>query len=361
LVESAHTLLTEVPAALGLLLVSILLFDYLDRTRNSGWLTALAIGIACSALFFLKTIYLLMIPLVMLAMLFPGPAGFGRRLRASLLVGVSATVILAPWFYRNYLVSGRAFPADRSAEMTITRAQYDAMSPEEYRYLFVVWTPGASKFLLPQDRPSAWQRAVGGGFDRLNQETYDRILDPYFGQYDAQPNASYTQNVYLALQQRGLAELASNISGHLKLSMAFVYRSLFIDDGRALRMIGLPMTRENEGRGEMADCLSCALLINLPRWAMFLFVAGVAVVRRRWALLGFALPTAYTVLGYSFLAFSTPRYMQPVIPSLVVIFALGLDIILQSLGVKAGSEYNFLAQYNFHKSSDWLRRKFLPR
>jgi hypothetical protein len=335
LIQSAHTLLSELPAALVLLLISILLYRALDGTRSVGWLTALSIGVACIVAFFIKAIYLLMVPLVMLALLFLGPARALDRVRSSLIVGLSATMILAPWLARNYLVSGNAFPADRSAEMTITRAQYDAMSPEEYHYLFVVWTPGAGKFFLPKDHPSAWQRTIGGGYDGLAREVYERILYPYFGQYEAQPNASYEQSVYLRLQKQGLQEISSNISGYLKLSVAFLYRSLFIDDGRTLRMLGFPMSKENGGNGEMADCLSCALLLNLPRWVMFVFLIGVAAVRRDWALWGLALPVAFTVFSYSFLAFSTPRYVQPVVPSLVVIFAFGIGIILESSEAKA--------------------------
>ena len=334
LIESAHTLLTEVPAALILLLISIVIFRYLERTRNANWITAMGIGVLCGALFFIKTVYLLMIPLVMLLLLFPGPPEFRQRFRASLIVGMCAIVLLVPWFVRNYFVCGNVFPADRSAEMTITRALYDAMSPEEYRLLFVVWTPGAGKFLLPKDNPSAWQRTIGGGYDGINREAYARIIDPYFGQYDALPNASYEQSVYLRLQQQGLQQIANNISGYLRLSVAFVYRSLFIDDGRALRMIGFAMAKENGGYGEMADCLSCALLFNLPEWAMFFFLISVAIVRRRWALLGLVLPVAYTVFSYSFLAFSTPRYIQPVVPSLVIILALGIDIVLSRLELR---------------------------
>jgi len=57
---------------------------------------------------------------------------------------------------------------------------------------------------------------------------------------------------------------------------------------------------------------------------MFLFVTGRAVMRRDWAMIGLALPTAFAVFAYSFLAFSEPRYMLVVVPSLTVMFALGL-------------------------------------
>ena len=331
LIESAHTLLTEVPAAFVLLLICILLCRALDRTRSAHWTIALSIGVACGVLFFIKAVYLLLIPVAMLALLFAGPPGIKSRLRATLIMGLSATVIILPWFVRNYVVSGNPFPADRSAEMIVVRALYDDMSSDEYRYLFVVWTPGAGKVFLPRDRPSAWQRTIGEGYDGIARDAYERILYPYFGQYEALPNGSYEQSVYLALQKRGMREIAANLSGYLKLSMAFMYRALFIDDGRALRMVGFAMTRDNNGVGEMADCLSCALLINLPRWLMFWFVLGVATMRRDWAIVGFTLPVVFTVVAYSFLAYTTPRYMQPVTPSLVVIFALGISNILGSL------------------------------
>lgn len=341
LAVGAHGFLTEILAALLINIISILFYNYKELSHERKYWIYL--GMAISALVLTKAIFLYFIPLVfvyLISLNFQSLKNREQPYSKNFLIFLSCiAVIVGGWMLRNYIDLGRFYIADRKAQTLMYRAEYDYLSSKEYPYTYAIWAPGLSRHFLSKDSEKDWARLVNRrGNDQIILDAYFNIFMEYFKDKKLELNGVYPQADLMKLEKISIHKIMANPVGHLKLSLAFLWRSLFIEDGTGLRYLGIKLPYEDNA-DQRVDSFPMAIFINLPFWLGFFYVMFISIRKRDAASLGLILIPAYTILVYSFLGFSHPRYMSMLIPMLTVTFCLALKKFMDKLS----SRYPVLA------------------
>lgn len=330
LAENAHSFFTEVIGGFFILAVGLLLFYYPDNIRDRRFYAWL--GLAVSLLTLTKAIYLYLIPIVcvyMVAVHYIKNMALNKSFFKNMLVFITCVAVLVGgWMMRNHHYFGKYFVAGRKAENMLIRAEYDKVTKKEYPYLYAVYMPGLSKYFLHEEDKPNWTRLINTlGNDQILLDTYWVRMAYYFKGKTVNPSGTYDEADYDKVEAIAKREILSNPVAHLKLTLAFLYRSIFIEDGAGLEYLGIKLPHENNF-DRRVDSVFLAIAVNAPVWLSFFYVVFGSIRRRNGALIGLILIPSFTVLIYSVAAFSHPRYMMPLIPIMTVIFCVGLHLFL---------------------------------
>lgn len=95
-----------------------------DRFRGSLW--AAWAGISLAAAFYVRPSWLLVLPIVVVLMLAGAKGHRARALERAVIVMLGFTVMLVPWVYRNYQVTGHFVPTTLWAGPSL----YDGLNPQ---------------------------------------------------------------------------------------------------------------------------------------------------------------------------------------------------------------------------------------
>ncbi|HSW71122.1 MAG TPA: hypothetical protein VLH77_03990 [Gammaproteobacteria bacterium] len=324
LAQGAESFLTEPLAALLCTLVSILLYYSKPLSaKRSYWL---ALGFSLSALVLTKALYLYFLPLVFIYLNIIYRKEIKIRDKALLrhlgIFSACLVILVGGWMLRNFIDFNRFFIADRKAEMLMYRAEYDATSFKDYPYLFALYAPGLSKHFLTQETEANWTHVYNWiGNDQIIASTYHSVFEPFFKDLPLQPHGRYKQSHFKKLERQSMNRILDRKLGHLAMTIAFFYRCLFVEDGAGLKFLGFNLPHEDFGE-KRVDNFLFAFLVNLPYWFGFFYFMITAIRKKDYSGYSLLLIPTFTILAYSCLAMSHPRYMQPMIPLFTILFCL---------------------------------------
>ncbi len=328
LAVGAQGFLTEILAAMLCMIISILLY-YSKEAFNKNWKLRMGLAVSLSALVLVKALFLYFIPIIMTYLIilhWRGFSFFEKGFMKNFILFSSLIVVLAgAWMLRNFIDFGRFFISERKAQTLIVRANYDLISSKEYPYLYAIWTPGLSKYFLKKDSEQNWKRLVNlKGNDQIIIDSFEEDFHPFLKTKKMNLNGLYDQDVYRFLEKKYLTIILAHPWEHLKLTLAFLYRCFYIEDGSGLKYLGIPLTYEANA-DKRVDSFPLAVMANLPLWFGFFYILLMGIRRKDPAFLSLTLIPGFTVLAYSICAISHPRYLSINIPLLTVMFCLSLN------------------------------------
>ncbi len=134
-IEVSHVklLMSDVPAMLLILLFIYFYVKWLQDGENRLVLGALA-GACFGLAVFIRSQAQLMIPIVLLGIILAHPFTWKMFLQKSLVFLIGAVVVVAPWVWRNYQLSGRAVVEYQSFYTRFIASSYSS-SPDDFEKL----------------------------------------------------------------------------------------------------------------------------------------------------------------------------------------------------------------------------------
>jgi hypothetical protein len=298
LFSSRHHLVSDY---LALLAVALLLAALAGWARAPSAGRAALAGLALAALVFVKAIFLLLLPLALLAALASLHPAWRRGRSAGLLLAVALLPVLA-WMARNEAVAGVfAFTDSRSGIALSTREVFNHMSAGQNLVAFVYWTRGFGDGLARALFAAELWQPFGidwpGGYYDVGQHRYA----PWVEQLAAErglPLAEAQAEVDRALRAAFLAQPL----GYLGSMPALFWRGIWADE---------------------------FILLGLPA----LLVASLSALRRRDAALALVLGIGwFNLLAYAALSLNIPRYQMTALPSIALGFAWVAALIARRRG-----------------------------
>lgn len=302
------SLATEIPAAAALMVGCAALVAAYRGQRKLLFLAVAGLAFGVMALIKAAFLYVFIgfVGVLLAGLLFKW---FRQRLQigfagvAVLAMGFAAVV--APWLYRNWQQFGVVQIAERAGAVLTIRAVKNGMNAVEYRGSFYAWAPRPTRPLVgsvlgfgPQDLMR------GGPLQRLNRSsTADFYADDLAAERAGKPEAAISyyrksraervklRNEFRAmgspqpeidadavLMDRALTQIREHPWRHLATTIPFLWRGAFIP---------FPL-------------LACSL--------------AYALVRRRYELALFVLPSFGMVMFYALLSHFIMRYSVPTLP-----------------------------------------------
>lgn len=119
-VSNSKMLLSDLPAALGVALLVLLVFRWLKKPAR-GWM-ALVVGGVLGLLVLVRAQSLLFLPFILLLALWVYRKKFRSWLAACVLIVVGVGLVISPWLVRNYQI-GSGFVIDQPSNQTSILAQ----------------------------------------------------------------------------------------------------------------------------------------------------------------------------------------------------------------------------------------------
>lgn len=324
LLYSSKQFLTEILASLLILLIS---FPYLSNWMTRSRKFFFFWGLATTALVFTKAVYLYLMFPVMAYWLFIYFKSRDKNFLIKGLIYFSIVFICASaWMTRNYFLGGGFEMTGRKDEMLYNRAIYNEMRPQEYPFTYILWTPGLRKFFLNDQNKENWERLWNWrGNDEVFLLAYAYVDGVVRKQYPVLPNGSFPLESVKKVEKEAWEKILSNPIGHGKMFLAFIYRSLYPEDGTGLEYFGIKIPREPD-YDKRGDVLFLGLLNNIPYWIGFLWLLFLFLKKRSYQNLGFFLCPLYLVTILSLVGFSHFRFIYPLIPILSVGLAIFIGV-----------------------------------
>ncbi len=252
-------------------------------------------------------------------------------LKKIIIFNIVVLLLSSLWMARNYSLGAGFVMAGRKDEMLYNRAIYDTIRKDEYPFTYILWTPGLRKFFLTEKNKSSWERLWNWrGNDEVFLLAYDFVDGVVRKQYPVLPNGSFPRISSEIIEADAWIKIKENIPMHLKISLAFLYRSLFPEDGSGLEYFGIKPDREPD-YDKRVDSLILGIICNIPFWVAFFYLLIFNFFQKNYKKIGFFIFPIYLAILLSLIGFSHFRFMYPMIPILCTCFSLVLNSQMKKL------------------------------
>jgi hypothetical protein len=320
---SAKQFLSEIPAALVILIFSI---QYLDNWTEKGRKFFVLWAFGLSALIFMKAAFMYALVPIGLYWIFIYQKNKSKILLKNMMAFYLIVMTLVGlWLVRNYNLGAGFAMAGRKDEMLYNRAIYNTVRDDEYPYTYILWTPGLRKFFLNEDNKKSWERLWNWrGNDEVFMLGYEYVDGVVRKQYPVLPNGSFPKESIDIIERNAWLKIKENLYGHARITVAFLYRSLFPEDGTGLEYFGFNLPREPDF-DKRVDSLFLGIISNIPYWIGFFGLLIMTIIDKKISQLGFFIFPIYLASLLSLVGFSHFRFLQPMIPILSVSLALFLN------------------------------------
>jgi hypothetical protein len=230
-----------------------------------------------------------------------------------ILLGAGYIVPTGAWMMRNGRHFGRFYITDRAGDVMAIRAEYNKMTADEYLGAFVWWTPDPffqKKAMQVMQEQRRWLK-----LHRSNPEGYYAVAKAltHFIEPDEQfENPSLRDKI---IQQRAIREILRHPFRHLAATLPFAWRGMFFEQGY---LVSAPFE----------ILLRSILVVSLLYFASLFFWVVRSFRTRQWELFGVTLLCVYLFGLNAFFSHNIPRYNQPMLPVLAVLFSMSLCRVL---------------------------------
>lgn len=292
------------------LLIAALALAVALRTKKA-WMFAV-LGIALGGLTLTNAIYQYFILILIGFVLFLFKRDVFEKKQALICLGLLAAGYVVPtgaWMTRNYRHFGRFYITDRAGDVMAIRAEYNKMTADEYFGAFVWWTPDAlcqKTALKKMQEEGRWVKLHRG-----NTEGYyatAKALTNFLEPTESFENASQRDKT---IQKRALRELIRHPFRHLATTLPFAWRGMFTEYGY---MVSVPFT----------ILVRSIVAVSLAYFASLCFWTVHSFRRQQWEVFGVALLCVYLFGLNAFFSHNIPRYNQPALPLLAVLFTMSI-------------------------------------
>ena len=309
-----NSLFRELFMGVILLIVAIMLVLAL-RTRKPALFALL--GLALGGLVLTNAIYQYLIVILVggWVVLFRRQTVENKRLLMCLvLLLVGYAVPTGAWMIRNERLFGRFYITDRAGDVMAIRAEYNNMTADEFCGAFLWWTPDPlvqKKAMQVMQEQGRWVK-----LHRSNPEGYYAVakaLTNFIEPNEQFENASHRDKT---IQKRAVRQLLHHPFRHLAATLPFAWRGMFFEHGYLVSAPFVIMIRS-------------IIVVSLLYFASLFFWLVRSLRTRQWEVFGVVLLCVYLFGLNSFFSHNIPRYNQPALPLLAVLFSMSLELILR--------------------------------
>jgi hypothetical protein len=319
-----NSLFRELFMGVVLLIVALVLV-YAIRTRKAAVFAGL--GLALGGLVLTNAVYQYFIIVLVGYVLYLFKRGTFEKKQMLVCLGLLILGYAIPtgaWMTRNFRQFGRFYITDRAGDVMAIRAEFNKMTADEYWGAFLWWTPDplcqkkATKVMQEERR---WIKLPGG-----NPEGYYAVAKALTNFLEPGEKFENPSQRDKAIQKRAMGELMRHPFRHLATTLPFAWRGMFFEHGY---MVSTPFT----------IMIRSTVLISLLYFGCLFFWTIYSYRRQQWEVFGIVLLCMYLFGLNSLISHNIPRYNQPILPLLVVLFAMSVyHFFSRSAGVKGKFE-----------------------
>jgi 4-amino-4-deoxy-L-arabinose transferase-like glycosyltransferase len=322
LLTGIRTIMSENIAALLLLIISILLYDIIDKKDNIRYFTFILLGIFSALIVLAKPTfqYLVILILIIFIILFLKSYFVNKKkVIISILIFLFINLlIIGPWAYRNYKYFGNFFISNSGGATLLVRAEENLMNSKEFIASFFYFTPTEKNYTLffnGGPNPLIYMFFNKGDVERLNWTNSDSYWIKGYTLFDrevSKGNASpeVVDKANKEMQSIAIKKILSNPLRHLSTTLITAWKGIFIEEGFDAKIVFFNIKIKN------------IFLISFFYFTAFLFLIIYSVKKRFLKLIFFLLPSLYLYSFNSFLTDGTPRINMPIIPVMIVSISL---------------------------------------
>ncbi len=314
LIIRINSMYRELFMGLILLIVAILLVAAIRRKKP--WIFGL-LGLALAGMVLTNAIYQYFIVVLIAGILYLYSRQVFEKKQVLLCLGLLLAGYIIPtgaWMIRNYHHFGRFYITDRAGDVMAIRAEYNKMTADEYWGAFVYWTP--DPFFQRKSAKVMQLERRWLNLHRSNREGYyatAKALTNFLEPGETFENASERDKV---IQKRALGQLLRHPLRHLAATLPFAWRGIFFEYGYLLSAPINVMVRS-------------VVVVNVLYFASLFYWFVHSLRKRQWEILGVTLLCVYLFGLNSFFSHNIPRYNQPILPLLAVLFTMSVCRLLK--------------------------------
>jgi hypothetical protein len=319
----ANHLLSENLAALFILLCSIFLYK-IFTTKKIIYFILLGISLAVETLIKAVYMYFIIILLIIFIVLL---IKFGRKYWKKFVTGIVLftamySLLVGGWMFRNYIHFNQWTVVNKGGIVLYFRSKLDTMPIKTWAAAFIYYSPGEDvkdkllqKIFNKEDYDkldNAWEN----GYRMLARADMQKIIDSY--KSNGYPEQ---QAILLAdkdLQKMALKSILSNPLKHLFVSIPLAWFGIFVETSYKLVIIN-----QNFFILQFGSAFLIPIILFISFFTMIIW----SIVRKRWGLFLFFIPSLFLYLINVLITHSKGRYNYPLIPvlniaAILVIFYL---------------------------------------
>ncbi|MBE3092277.1 MAG: glycosyltransferase family 39 protein [Actinobacteria bacterium] len=335
LLDGVRTIMSENIAALLLLIVSILLYDIVDKKENIRYFTFILLGIFSALVVLTKPTFqylLILILIVFIILFFKNYFKNKKRVLISIFIFLIINLlIIGPWAYRNYKYFGNFFISNGGGGgALLVRAEENLMNSKEFIASFFYFTPtekNYTSFFYGGQNPLIHMFFNKGDVERLdwtNSDSYWIKGATLFGREVTKGNASpeVVDKADKEMQSIGIKKILSNPLKHLSYTLVAAWKGIFIEEGFDAKIVFFNIEIKN------------VFLISFFYFTAFLLLIIYSIKKRFLKLVFFLLPSLYLYSFNSFLTIGALRFNMPMIPVMIVSISLIVFIFKGKIFIK---------------------------
>lgn len=320
LLHTANKLYAENLAALLVLCVSVALYQTCTQKKRINFAF---LGILLGLLVLVRAIFIYFLVFAAAFLIFAYiKKVFSKSFFSSFAIFlVCYSLITGAWIFRNYVYFNDFFITGRSGVVLLIRAEHNTMDVKEYFGSFFVWTPGetSENFIDKFFGKNALEQ--GGDLERLNRRS-DRSfyrsaraerarLVEFFG--SGIENATVNNKLESTAKKR----ILSHPFKHILVTLPIIWHGLFVESGFYFFEPDRP-----------------SVIISLIYFISLGFIIVVSLLKQKWSLFAFMLPSLFLYSMHSFLTHNVPRFNEPLIPILVISFLYSVYLLINRKRIK---------------------------
>lgn len=296
---------------MALLVLIVAIFFFLAiKTKSKRHFVFL--GISLASLVLTNAIYQYFIFILTIYMLFLFKKGlFQKRqfVTCLLLLLASYSVPVGGWMLRNYSHFDRFYICDRGGYVLAIRAEYNKMTADDFGGAFLWWTPDpmfqkkAAKVMHEKNRWINLHRSNPNG-----HYSTAKSMKNFMVKGEKFENTAQRDKVY---QGRAIKEILKHPFKHLIVTIPLAWRGIFVEYGYILH-------------APFSILIRSIVLISIAYFASLFFWFIQSFRKQKWELFSITLLCMYLYGMNAFFSHSLPRYNQPLIPVLAVLFSVSL-------------------------------------
>lgn len=329
----SNHLLSENLAALFILLCSLSLYK-IYKTKRIIYFILMGISLAVLTLIKAIFMYLIIILLIILIILFLIKYAWKNKkkfITGVVLFAVIYSVIIGGWMFRNYIHFNQWTIANKGGIVLYYRSKLNTMTTREFMASFIYWLPGKKvrenildKFFSEEDYIRL-NKSINNekGYRYIARKDLQSLFDSYRNQgYEEQDANLYADR---DLRKIAIKNIMKNPLRHLMISIPIAWFGLWVETGYKLILVN-----QNVFFVEFRSVLFIPLII----FACFFASAIWSIIKKKWGILLFLIPSLYLYMMNTFVTFGKERYNYPLIPILNISVILIISFIINKIKEK---------------------------
>jgi len=325
LTKEYNEFLSEVPSAFLITLVSVLLCNL--AVRRYSHRLAFIFGLFLGALVLIKAIFFYFVFLCSFFLLIWSlnrGLGIKQSVKQVILVVIGAYILIGPWQVRNYIQLGTSSITERSGIVLLSRAYYNVMLFEDY-YASILYFARDIRWVEKKFETS-FDATVYEKLNPTNLIQYNLDVYKHANKIRAELDLSAQETSDFLLKE-AKQKILANFGKHLAMVVPFAIRGSFFERGYGFyqrdthhETIGI----KKVGFDISKYFIALKALPNVIFVSVFFGTILLSFFFRRWDLIWFLFPGAYSFGMHAFFTHFIPRYSESLIPIFVICSCIAL-------------------------------------